>query len=74
VEGLWESSDAAAEGPRFRVVLRGYDRHQVDECVRALKLSGTPAREFIHAVEGFDVVLRGYDRREVDRYLKEFRR
>jgi DivIVA domain-containing protein len=46
MEELWQtggtptegpSGGASTEGPRFRVVWRGYDRHQVDEYVRTLR-------------------------------------
>ena len=51
------------EGPEFAVVMRGYDRRQVDEyLVRLEEDPGLPAPEFAH-------VMRGYDMHQVQRYL-----
>jgi cell division septum initiation protein DivIVA len=36
MDELWQTG--SAEGPRFSVVWRGYDRHQVDEYVRQLQI------------------------------------
>ena len=37
MEELWQTGGASTEGPRFSVVWRGYDRHQVEEYVRRLQ-------------------------------------
>jgi hypothetical protein len=77
VNGLWEPDRAAGEAPRFSVVWRGYDRHQVDECVRAMLNSpGKSLTEVFPEGNGplFDVVLRGYARHEVDGYFGQFPR
>jgi DivIVA domain len=37
MEELWQTGGAPTEGPRFRVVWRGYNRHQVDEYVQRLQ-------------------------------------
>jgi DivIVA domain-containing protein len=65
-----------AERTHFDVVLRGYDRVQVDEVVQlvgaALRDATPPTREQARAAVGaarFSVVLRGYDRTQVDAYL-----
>lgn len=65
------------ETPRFRIVLRGYARAQVDEVVdHARRVLASPdaarharLRERLPDAR-FDVVLRGYDRVEVDDYLR----
>lgn len=67
--------------PEFDVVLRGYDRHEVEDLV-------TRARDSLDALSGgrgagapitsaelregssLSLVLRGYDRRQVDRHLE----
>lgn len=79
MDGMWDPDREPADPPRFSVVWRGYDRHQVDECVRALRASpGRPLSEGFSAsataVPEFDVVLRGYDRHEVEQYLRQFPR
>ncbi|MEV5750658.1 DivIVA domain-containing protein [Actinoallomurus sp. NPDC052308] len=51
----------------FDIVLRGYNRRQVDEYLR--RLAQEPAGTTPPPV--FDMALRGYDRRQVDRYLAE---
>ncbi|MBA9004746.1 DivIVA domain-containing protein [Thermomonospora cellulosilytica] len=65
--------------PEFPVVLRGYDRRQVDELIARLEgtLGRAPLRgarvgvaELQNTV--FDVVLRGYDRRQVDMVLSRY--
>ena len=63
--------------PDFVIVLRGYDRAQVDDAVRLAHealVSGDPARCAGAAAEltgiTFDVRLRGYDRNGVDDYLQ----
>jgi hypothetical protein len=71
VEGLWEP---VAEGPRFPVVWRGYDRRQVDEYVRSQATGGTAGPGAVGTPPVFDVALRGYDRRAVERYINEFGR
>lgn len=79
MEELWERP---AEGPRFGVVWRGYDRHQVDEYIQSLSTTNRSAAEerpvddidvrLTEISKGpgmlFDVVLRGYDRREAERF------
>jgi|tagenome__1003787_1003787.scaffolds.fasta_scaffold20975238_4 hypothetical protein len=89
MDELWQTGGASTGGPRFGVVWRGYDRHQVDEYVRRLQ-DGPPVVErddselspvgrrlagfFAKETRLFDVVLRGYDREEVDCYLEQFDR
>jgi DivIVA domain-containing protein len=41
MEDLWQPGGAPTEGPRFRVVWRGYNRHQVDQYVRRLRNDAT---------------------------------
>jgi hypothetical protein len=81
---------APADGPRPRVVWRGYHRRQVDEYVRMMRdradaepvdreLSSIDRRlgDFFTSKDAprlFDLVLRGYDPDEVDRYLEQFDR
>jgi cell division septum initiation protein DivIVA len=36
MEELWQTGGTSTEGPRFSVVWRGYDRHQVDAYVQQL--------------------------------------
>ncbi len=48
---------------QFDVVVRGYDRNQVNEFVQAVRESA-PLPD-VH----FDVVIRGFDREQVDRYV-----
>jgi cell division septum initiation protein DivIVA len=90
MEELWQTDGAPVEGPRFRVVGRGYDRRQVDEYMRMLLSDAarpfgaepvgrapSPADQRLAAKDaprGFDVALRGYARDEVDRYLEQFDR
>jgi DivIVA domain-containing protein len=50
----------------FTIVLRGYDRAEVDTYLDAVE-AGTPAT----TPAGFKVSLRGYDRRQVDQYLEQ---
>jgi DivIVA domain-containing protein len=66
-----------AANPDFVIVLRGYDRAQVDAAVSLAHdalVSGDPARcaEAAAALGGitFDLRLRGYDRNQVDDYLQ----
>ncbi|MEU8340213.1 DivIVA domain-containing protein [Actinomadura meyerae] len=59
---------------RLPVVLRGYDRHQVDTLLRRIgeALNGGPPISVDEVREvRFDVVLRGYDNRSVDELLRE---
>lgn len=65
---------------RFQVVLRGYDRRQVDAFVERLEgtlgrgpLAGPPVSADDAAGVGFDVVLRGYSRHEVEARIAEYR-
>jgi cell division septum initiation protein DivIVA len=37
MEDLWQTGGAPTDGPRFSVVWRGYDRHQVEEYVQQLQ-------------------------------------
>ncbi|WP_206664093.1 hypothetical protein [Thermomonospora catenispora] len=67
--------------PEFSVVLRGYDRHQVDEMVARIEaalagapLQGPPVTAEQLADPPFDVVVRGYDRFEVDEAMRRYRR
>jgi DivIVA domain-containing protein len=55
-----------AEFRGFDVVLRGYDRDQVDRYLEALSQADSPM-----APPAFRVVLRGYDRRQVDARIKD---
>lgn len=64
---------------RFQVVLRGYDRRQVDAFVDRIEgtlgrgpLAG-PAMSLEEAKVAFDVVLRGYSRQEVEAQIAEYR-
>jgi DivIVA domain-containing protein len=49
----------------FMVVLRGYDRNEVDRHLDAAE-AGTPADP-----PSFRIVLRGYNRFEVDKYIED---
>ncbi|WP_238006850.1 DivIVA domain-containing protein [Dactylosporangium sp. AC04546] len=49
----------------FEVVLRGYDRHEVDTLVRAIEAGADPQR----LGSNLTVVLRGYDRQQVDGWI-----
>jgi DivIVA domain-containing protein len=55
--------------PEFTIVLRGYDRAEVDAYVGRLHAART-AGEPDPAPVGFAVVLRGYDRKQVDQWLQ----
>ncbi|NEA29848.1 DivIVA domain-containing protein [Actinomadura bangladeshensis] len=61
-------------GARLPVVLRGYDRKQVDTLLQRISqtLDGGPpiSAEEVRGTR-FDVVLRGYDSRAVDELLRE---
>jgi DivIVA domain-containing protein len=50
----------------FTIVLRGYDRKEVDGYLDAVE-AGTPST----TPAAFKVSLRGYDRRQVDQYLEQ---
>jgi cell division septum initiation protein DivIVA len=66
------------DAPSFPVVLRGYDRFQVDETIQLVRdavrstdpVLRTRARDAA-AARSFSIVLRGYDRRPVDSYLAD---
>ncbi|WP_396445917.1 DivIVA domain-containing protein [Actinomadura sp.] len=61
-------------GARLPVVMRGYDRHQVDTLLKRVSqaLDGGPPITVDEVRETrFDVVLRGYDHRAVDELLRE---
>jgi DivIVA domain-containing protein len=67
--------------PEFSVVLRGYDRRQVDEVVARVEatlgrapLRGKPMTLKEFGWIEFDVVTRGYDRFEVDGLMRSYRR
>lgn len=68
---------AMGELSDFRVVLRGYDRLQVDALIQRVGVAMTSTdpglraqvRDEVRTVQ-FDVVLRGFDRREVDGALE----
>ena len=68
------SMDSPLPEPEFDVVLRGYDRPQVDtvieDALRALVSPGaaTITADRLRAAE-LDVVFRGYDRNQVADYL-----
>jgi hypothetical protein len=49
----------------FLVVLRGYDRTQVDDWVGRVQRSAPP-----HSTPRFKVALRGYDRAQVDQWVR----
>ncbi|MET7402611.1 hypothetical protein ABZS66_54940 [Dactylosporangium sp. NPDC005572] len=49
----------------FEVVLRGYDRYEVDALVRAIEGGADPQR----LGRNLTVVLRGYDRQQVDGWI-----
>jgi DivIVA domain-containing protein len=53
--------------PDFMIVLRGYDREQVDEYLDSVERAeaGPPSGPT------FRIAFRGYDRRGVDRYIEE---
>ncbi|UQU62441.1 DivIVA domain-containing protein [Couchioplanes caeruleus] len=62
----------------FTVVLRGYDRAQVDAAIGRADAALSSGSETMRASaradlagQAFDRVLRGYDTREVDRALTE---
>ncbi|MCW2918512.1 MAG: hypothetical protein JWN52_6580 [Actinomycetia bacterium] len=67
--------------PEFSVVLRGYNRHQVDELVAQVEgtlgrgpLTGEPIDLKRFGWVEFDVMFRGYDRFEVDGAMRRYRR
>jgi len=67
--------------PEFSVVLRGYDRRQVDEVVARVEatlgrapLHGRPITLKEFGWIEYDVVARGYDRFEVDGQMRNYRR
>jgi DivIVA domain-containing protein len=52
--------------PDFTIVLRGYDRPEVDAFLTKLERATTrPA-----SVPAFQIALRGYERRQVDVYIE----
>lgn len=74
---MGEAPHTNVPAPSFDIVLRGYDRAQVDQFVALLRAADgdtsapAPAREGVrlpgtYAAPAFDVVLRGYDRTRVD--------
>jgi DivIVA domain-containing protein len=50
----------------FTVVLRGYDRAQVDEWISQVQRSAPP-----YPRPSFNVALRGYDRAQVDAWVRQ---
>ncbi|MFE6690429.1 hypothetical protein ACFVFQ_28665 [Streptomyces sp. NPDC057743] len=56
----------ASEFRGFDVAWRGYDRQQVDLCLKALAEADAPI-----GPPPFGVVRRGYDRRQVDARIEE---
>ncbi|WP_412539879.1 DivIVA domain-containing protein [Longispora sp. K20-0274] len=56
-------------GKKFDVVLRGYERAQVDELVARAEKHGLTREEW--AEIRLTITLRGYDPRQVDDYLSE---
>ncbi|RKS75002.1 DivIVA domain-containing protein [Actinomadura pelletieri DSM 43383] len=62
------------KGPRLPVVLRGYDRRQVDGLLRRISqaLNGGPPMSADEVRKTrFDIVLRGYEPLTVDRLVRE---
>jgi DivIVA domain-containing protein len=59
-----ENVSGQAQQPVFRLVMRGYDRHEVDEYL--LRLSEQPDLPR----PKFALVMRGYDTEAVDLYLQ----
>ena len=53
--------------PDFTIVIRGYDRTQVDQAISHLLSS--PPGSFV--VPKFDIVMRGYERTQVDSYMRQ---
>ena len=53
-----------ARAPEFNVIMRGYDRMQVDEYLARLVLNPSLP------VPNFETVMRGYDKLQVDRYVQ----
>ncbi|GAA2589507.1 DivIVA domain-containing protein [Actinomadura fulvescens] len=67
--------------PEFSVVMRGYDRRQVDELAARVEgtlgrapLTGAPITLKEFGWIEFDIVVRGYDRFEVDGLMRTYRR
>ncbi|MEV6844672.1 DivIVA domain-containing protein [Actinoplanes sp. NPDC051411] len=59
----------------FTVVIRGYDRGQVDAAlVQAAQLLEAGQSAAFLSGKKFDVVLRGYDRGQVDTHIQELLR
>ena len=54
--------------PDFTIVMRGYDRSQVDQAI--VRLLSSPAGTF--KVPTFDVGGRGYEPSQVDRYFRQW--
>jgi cell division septum initiation protein DivIVA len=54
--------------PDFTVVIRGYDRTQVDKAIS--RLLSSPPGSFV--VPKFDIVMRGYERTQVDAYMRRW--
>jgi DivIVA domain-containing protein len=53
-----------SDDPKFLIVLRGYDRDEVDAFVAQIA-AGTA----VEARPSFSIRLRGYERRQVERYV-----
>ena len=55
--------------PKFRIVLTGYERTQVEAWLSRIRESGPEVVRRL-AQPNFTIVLRGYDRRQVDAHLE----
>ena len=55
-------------GQGFTIVLRGYNREQVDAFIAQVE-AGTA----VDPAPSFSIALRGYERRQVDRYVESHR-
>jgi DivIVA domain-containing protein len=62
----------------FKVVIRGYDRGQVDsaldQAAQLRDVGGVDAARLFLADKRFDTVLRGYDRSQVAAHIEAFGR
>ena len=70
---MGEAPHTNVPAPSFDIVLRGYDRAQVDQFVALLRAADgdTSALPDGHRPPSFDIVLRGYDRAQVDQWIAE---
>jgi cell division septum initiation protein DivIVA len=70
--GMSRGSAGSASSPSFGIVLRGYERREVDKHIDRL-LSARHNRQPLPpdaARPNFTIVLRGYDPGEVDTYIR----